>query len=63
MYVNGKQNLGYLVKNGPLHSWPPEVRMMLAPGSAVRMDVQPLTEQESDQVPILLNIIFTHKHV
>lgn len=50
MYINGKQCLGYVIKNNLFHTWPSEIRSFLQQGFQVKMDASRLSEWEEQEV-------------
>ncbi len=45
-FVDGKINLGYLIKNNAFHTWPTCVKRCLRSGEMIKMDVRRLSEDE-----------------
>jgi hypothetical protein len=60
MYIDGKQCLGYVIKNNQFHSWPLEVRYLLQQGAKVKMDVTRMNEAEEKEVQHIASEIVTH---
>ena len=60
MYIDGKQCLGYIIKNNKFHSWPQEVRFLLQQGALVKMDVNRMNETEEKEVQQIASEIVTY---
>ena len=60
MYVDGKQCLGYIIRNNLFHTWPVEVRQLLQHGTWVKMDVRMLSEAEVKEVEEISSEVVTY---
>jgi len=60
MYVDGKQCLGYIIRNNQFHTWPLEVRQLLQQGSWVKMDVRKLSKDEVKEVEEITSEVVTY---
>ena len=50
MYINGKINLGVVIKNNTFHTWPQSVRNFLCVGNPVKMDLKKMNDKEIEEI-------------
>ena len=50
MYINGRENLGHLIRDSKIQEWPDRIKQMLQIGSEVIMDVKRLSKEDEDEM-------------